>query len=139
MPGRVVAVMVAEGDAVKAGVRPRAAADSLPNVSARGFKTPPHACAQQHQPKPKCTRRPNPNPKYKYRVACAGAPLVALEAMKMEHRVVAPRAGVVESVLAAPGQQVAQGQVMVVMRPEGQAAAAAGGKEAAAGKEVAAA
>ncbi|PNW82205.1 hypothetical protein CHLRE_06g278098v5 [Chlamydomonas reinhardtii] len=86
MPGRVVAVMVAEGDAVK-----------------------------------------------------AGAPLVALEAMKMEHRVVAPRAGVVESVLAAPGQQVAQGQVMVVMRPEGQAAAAAGGKEAAAGKEVAAA
>ncbi|KAG2439506.1 hypothetical protein HXX76_004860 [Chlamydomonas incerta] len=74
MPGRVVAVMVAEGDAVS-----------------------------------------------------AGAPLVALEAMKMEHRVTAPRAGVVESVLAAPGLQVAQGQVLVVLRPE---AKEAGAKEA---------
>ncbi|GLC58882.1 hypothetical protein PLESTB_001413000 [Pleodorina starrii] len=45
----------------------------------------------------------------------AGTPLVALEAMKMEHSVVAPRDGVVEAVLVGPGSQVAQGQVLVVV------------------------
>ncbi|GIL77621.1 hypothetical protein Vretifemale_7009 [Volvox reticuliferus] len=45
----------------------------------------------------------------------AGAPLVALEAMKMEHIVLATRGGVVEQVLVSPGMQVAQGQVMAVV------------------------
>lgn len=39
--------------------------------------------------------------------------MVTLEAMKMEHSVVAPRDGVVVAVMVAQGMQVAQGQVMV--------------------------
>ncbi|KAG2501903.1 hypothetical protein HYH03_000401 [Edaphochlamys debaryana] len=66
MPGRVVAVLAAEGDVVK-----------------------------------------------------AGTPLVALEAMKMEHSVVSPSAGRVAEVLVGPGAQVAQGQPLVVVEPEG--------------------
>ncbi|GLI62959.1 hypothetical protein VaNZ11_005815 [Volvox africanus] len=65
MPGRVVAVLAAEGTAVK-----------------------------------------------------AGGPLVALEAMKMEHIVLATSDGVVEQVLVSPGMQVAQGQVMAVVTAE---------------------
>jgi 3-methylcrotonyl-CoA carboxylase alpha subunit len=42
-----------------------------------------------------------------------GQPLVALEAMKMEHLVRAPRAGRVERVAASPGQMVQAGAVLV--------------------------
>jgi 3-methylcrotonyl-CoA carboxylase alpha subunit len=38
-----------------------------------------------------------------------GAPLVVMEAMKMEHTVVAPAAGVVDRVLCAVGEQVKEG------------------------------
>ena len=38
--------------------------------------------------------------------AAAGAPVVVLEAMKMEHPVAAPRAGVVGQVMVASGTQV---------------------------------
>ncbi|GFR43476.1 hypothetical protein Agub_g4560 [Astrephomene gubernaculifera] len=65
MPGRVVAVMVAEGDRVK-----------------------------------------------------AGDPLVALEAMKMEHAVAARRGGVVRQVAVAAGGQVGQGQLLVLLGEE---------------------
>jgi biotin carboxyl carrier protein len=44
-----------------------------------------------------------------------GAPLVILEAMKMEHEVVAPRAGVVSAVHVEPGQQVDAGAVLVTL------------------------
>ena len=43
----------------------------------------------------------------------SGAPLVTLEAMKMEHVHVAPRAGVVRVVRVTSGQQVAAGSVVV--------------------------
>jgi propionyl-CoA carboxylase alpha chain len=36
----------------------------------------------------------------------AGQPLLALEAMKMEHQVLAPTDGIVAEVLVAPGDQV---------------------------------
>jgi len=47
----------------------------------------------------------------------AGAPLVTLEAMKMEHVHAATRAGIVRSVPVAIGQQVATGGVLVDMEP----------------------
>jgi len=43
----------------------------------------------------------------------AGQTLVVLEAMKMEMRVNAPRAGTVRKLLAAPGQVVERGQKLV--------------------------
>jgi 3-methylcrotonyl-CoA carboxylase alpha subunit len=42
-----------------------------------------------------------------------GAPLLVLEAMKMEHTVLAPRAGVVRSFRFAPGDQVGEGDELV--------------------------
>ncbi|MFD7875752.1 5-oxoprolinase/urea amidolyase family protein, partial [Streptomyces sp. NPDC059766] len=49
----------------------------------------------------------------------AGAPLLALEAMKMESRVHAPAAGVVAEVLARPGDQVEAGTALLVLAPAG--------------------
>jgi len=43
----------------------------------------------------------------------AGAPLVLLEAMKMELRITAPNAGVVRSVSVSAGEIVDQGQELV--------------------------
>jgi propionyl-CoA carboxylase alpha chain len=48
----------------------------------------------------------------------AGAPLLWLEAMKMEHRVTAPAAGVLTALHAAPGQQVSVGAVLAVVSTE---------------------
>ncbi len=45
-------------------------------------------------------------------VVAKGAPLVTLEAMKMEHVLAAPFDGVVVAVRAAPGDQVAEGDVL---------------------------
>ena len=45
-----------------------------------------------------------------------GAPLVILEAMKMEHAVVAPRDGVIESVNCREGEMVQAGVDLVTMR-----------------------
>jgi biotin carboxyl carrier protein len=45
----------------------------------------------------------------------AGAPLVVLEAMKMEHRIEAPIAGTVERVAVAPGDVVAAGTVLLTI------------------------
>jgi 3-methylcrotonyl-CoA carboxylase alpha subunit len=42
-----------------------------------------------------------------------GAPLLVIEAMKMEHAIVAPDDGTVEAVLYAPGEQVAEGAPLV--------------------------
>jgi len=47
----------------------------------------------------------------------AGTPLVVLEAMKMEIRVVAPFAGRVKRVACAPGDVVERGRVLVEMEP----------------------
>jgi 3-methylcrotonyl-CoA carboxylase alpha subunit len=44
-----------------------------------------------------------------------GDPLFSIEAMKMEHGVTAPRAGTVRTVRIAPGQQIAEGTVVVVI------------------------
>ncbi|HUP07059.1 MAG TPA: biotin carboxylase N-terminal domain-containing protein [Caldimonas sp.] len=44
-----------------------------------------------------------------------GAPLVTLEAMKMEHVHAAPRAGVLQSIAVVPGEQVAGGRVLAVI------------------------
>jgi acetyl-CoA carboxylase carboxyltransferase component len=46
----------------------------------------------------------------------AGAPLVVLEAMKMEHEVLADTGGVVRSVEVAAGEPVEEGQVLLVLR-----------------------
>jgi acetyl-CoA/propionyl-CoA carboxylase biotin carboxyl carrier protein len=48
----------------------------------------------------------------------AGQPLVAVEAMKMEHVVVAPVDGVVTEILVKPGQSVALDQPVAVVRAE---------------------
>jgi acetyl/propionyl-CoA carboxylase alpha subunit len=48
----------------------------------------------------------------------AGALLVVMEAMKMEHRVTAPEAGVVAEILVAEGDEVDGGTVLAVLRPE---------------------
>jgi propionyl-CoA carboxylase alpha chain len=47
----------------------------------------------------------------------AGAPLLVLEAMKMQHPVVAPAAGVVRSLDVAVGTQVDAGTVLAVIDP----------------------
>lgn len=47
-----------------------------------------------------------------------GQPLVALEAMKMEHMIRAPRDGRVKAVLAAPGAMVQGGAELVELDPE---------------------
>ncbi|MCE8459282.1 acyl-CoA carboxylase biotin carboxyl carrier protein subunit, partial [Rhodovulum sulfidophilum] len=47
-----------------------------------------------------------------------GQPLAVLEAMKMEHMLAAPRAGIVAEVLAAPGAQVEAGAALIRLTPE---------------------
>lgn len=47
-----------------------------------------------------------------------GQPLVVIEAMKMEHTVAAPRAGVVKVVDVAVGDQVVAGAELVVLEVE---------------------
>ncbi len=42
-----------------------------------------------------------------------GDPLLVIESMKLEHVLAAPRDAVIASVLAAPGQQAATGQVLL--------------------------
>jgi urea carboxylase len=46
-----------------------------------------------------------------------GQPLLALEAMKMESRVPAPMDGVVQEILAKPGDQVEAGTALIVLAP----------------------
>jgi acetyl-CoA/propionyl-CoA carboxylase biotin carboxyl carrier protein len=48
----------------------------------------------------------------------AGAVLCVVEAMKMENEIVAPRSGVVGGLSVTPGQQVASGQRICVLRSE---------------------
>src|SRR5262249_40088463 len=48
-----------------------------------------------------------------------GQPLVALEAMKMEHLIRAPREGRVKKVAASPGQMVQAGVALVELEPGG--------------------
>jgi propionyl-CoA carboxylase alpha chain len=45
----------------------------------------------------------------------AGQPLIVLEAMKMQHTVLAPADGVVAEVRVKEGDQVTTGQVLAVM------------------------
>jgi len=47
----------------------------------------------------------------------AGALLIVIEAMKMEHQLRAPRAGTVGSLHARPGDQVAARQCLVELQP----------------------
>jgi 3-methylcrotonyl-CoA carboxylase alpha subunit len=46
-----------------------------------------------------------------------GAPLVVMEAMKMEHTLTAPADGVVESVLYGVGDQVTEGVQLLAFKP----------------------
>ncbi|HVQ94031.1 MAG TPA: biotin carboxylase N-terminal domain-containing protein [Mycobacteriales bacterium] len=48
----------------------------------------------------------------------AGAPLLALEAMKMEHAITAPAAGTVTALPVGTGSQVDAGAVLVVLEPD---------------------
>ncbi|MEU3269549.1 biotin carboxylase N-terminal domain-containing protein [Saccharomonospora sp. NPDC006951] len=50
----------------------------------------------------------------------AGAPLLWLEAMKMEHRITAPADGVVTELPVEAGRQVEQGAVLAVVRARGE-------------------
>ncbi len=52
----------------------------------------------------------------------AGEPLMWLEAMKMQHRIEAPRAGVLTSLPVAPGQQVEMGALLAVVEETGRGA-----------------
>ena len=45
-----------------------------------------------------------------------GQPLMVLEAMKMEHTIIAPADGVVERVSYAEGEQVSEGAELLVVR-----------------------
>ncbi|MDI9835972.1 biotin carboxylase N-terminal domain-containing protein [Streptomyces sp. KAU_LT] len=47
----------------------------------------------------------------------AGQPLLWLEAMKMEHKIIAPGAGTLTALHAAPGQQVSVGALLAVVQP----------------------
>jgi propionyl-CoA carboxylase alpha chain len=47
----------------------------------------------------------------------AGTPLLWLEAMKMEHKVIAPTTGVLAALHAAPGRQVEVGTLLAVVTP----------------------
>ena len=47
-----------------------------------------------------------------------GQPLLWLEAMKMEHVIAAPAAGIVAELPVAAGQQVEVGSVLAVVKPE---------------------
>ena len=47
----------------------------------------------------------------------AGDPIATLEAMKMEHAVTAPGPGWLIELRAAPGDQVARGDVLAVVEP----------------------
>jgi propionyl-CoA carboxylase alpha chain len=49
-----------------------------------------------------------------------GAVLVVIEAMKLEHRVTAPRAARVAEVLVRPAQEIAAGAVLVVLEGSGE-------------------
>ncbi|WP_119294876.1 biotin carboxylase N-terminal domain-containing protein [Streptomyces sp. YIM 130001] len=51
----------------------------------------------------------------------AGAPLLWLEAMKMEHRIVAPVTGTLTALHAAPGRQVEVGTLLAVVQPADEA------------------
>ncbi len=46
-----------------------------------------------------------------------GAPLVIMEAMKMEHTITAPGAGTVKEILYAVGEQVAEGAELIRFDP----------------------
>ena len=48
----------------------------------------------------------------------AGTPLLVLEAMKMQHTLNAPAAGTVAALHVAPGDQIARGDLLVVIAPE---------------------
>ncbi len=54
----------------------------------------------------------------------AGAPVVLMEAMKMEHVVTAPNSGIVRELVVAEGEAVAAGRLLAVMEPAEVAAAA---------------
>ena len=49
----------------------------------------------------------------------AGERIAVVEAMKMEHTLTAGRSGVVTALSAAPGSQVAQGEVIAVIGDAG--------------------
>jgi 3-methylcrotonyl-CoA carboxylase alpha subunit len=55
--------------------------------------------------------------------------LFTLEAMKMEHSVLAPVAGIVKAVAIAAGVQIEQGAPAITVEPDGEAARAAGAVE----------
>jgi acetyl-CoA/propionyl-CoA carboxylase biotin carboxyl carrier protein len=48
----------------------------------------------------------------------AGAPILTLEAMKMEHIVPSPAAGILSELLVATGDQVVKGQVVAIVRAD---------------------
>jgi 3-methylcrotonyl-CoA carboxylase alpha subunit len=52
-------------------------------------------------------------------VVSKGAPLIVLEAMKMEHQIIAPRDGRIAAVNCTEGELVQPGVDLVTMKPEG--------------------
>jgi acetyl-CoA carboxylase biotin carboxyl carrier protein len=50
------------------------------------------------------------------RAVTAGDTLIILEAMKMEIPLAAPRAGIVGTILVQEGEQVAEGQALVILQ-----------------------
>ena len=51
-------------------------------------------------------------------VVAAGDPLIVMEAMKMEHRLTAPRAGVIAELMCAVGVQVEDGAILLRLAPQ---------------------
>ena len=67
----------------------------------------------------RCPARSPPSRWPRARPVEAGQTLVVLEAMKMEHRIVADTDGVVDEVLVSPGQSVDAHQVLVTFATGG--------------------
>lgn len=53
----------------------------------------------------------------------AGSPVAVLEAMKMEHMVLAETSGIVRHIPASPGDTLAEGQLIAILEPGSEAAA----------------
>lgn len=87
---------------------------SLPAAAARASKGGENAERSVRAPMPAAVRLVSV---HEGELVAAGQTLLVLEAMKMEIRVAAPRAGVVEKVLVAAGQTVDKEQTLLELAP----------------------
>ncbi|MDO1560317.1 acetyl/propionyl/methylcrotonyl-CoA carboxylase subunit alpha [Brevundimonas sp. 2R-24] len=103
MPEEQAVVLFREGRAWRIDARPRAAAAAAASDGSLRAPMPGKIVAVPAKPGDKVGK---------------GAPVIVLEAMKMEHALTAPFAGVVAEVSASVGDQVTDGAVLAVVERE---------------------